>query len=79
MKQNQFIDKEERAVRTVERPNGMSIVADLGAATEGVVDVVGNTAIVVTDGEEFEIELVGEPERAFIKNGVLTIDLEDEA
>lgn len=79
MKQNQFIDEEERAVRTVDRPNGTSIVADLGAATEGVVDVVGDTAIVVTDDDQFEIELVGEPERAFMKNGVLTIDLEDEA
>lgn len=50
-----------------------------GDANEAAVDVVEETIIVVLDDEQFELDL---PEQAsdahtFMKNGVLTIELEE--
>lgn len=77
MELQQFIENGERAVRSVRHDDGRAIVADLGPdASDAVVDVVDETAIVVQDGEAFDVELPGAAERAFIRNGVLTIELE---
>ena len=52
------------------------IVADLGHA-EGSVEVVGGTAIVVADGEQFEFDVPANVSRAIMNNGVVTVELED--
>jgi len=77
MELQQFADDEDRVVRTVQNDEERAVVADLGpAAGDAIVDVVDETAIVVTDEEEYDVELPAPAERAFIRNGVLTIELE---
>lgn len=73
----QFIADEDRPVRTVETPEITALVADLGRGIDSAVDVVGDVAIVVADDDQLEIDLPATPTRAFIKNGVLTIELEE--
>jgi len=70
---------DEATSRRYEYDDGSVVFAgDLGAGTDAAVDVVDGTAIVVTDGEQYEFELPDENEaRAFIKNGVLTIEVND--
>ena len=55
----------------------MELAADFGPAADISVDVVGTTVIVVADGETYDVEVDGTPQ-AFIKNGILTIELDDE-
>jgi len=50
------------------------LVADFGPATDATVDVVGETVIVVAGDEQYEIDVEGEAQ-AFIRNGVLTIEV----
>lgn len=52
----------------------VQLVADFGPTESVSVDVVGDTVIVVTDDETFDVELEGNVQ-AFIRNGVLTIEL----
>ncbi|ADJ14861.1 Hsp20/alpha crystallin family protein [Halalkalicoccus jeotgali] len=71
----------EAFVRRYEYDDESVIAVDLGSkAGESTVDVVGDTAIVITetsDGEhQEEFDLPGEEARAFIRNGVLTIEVE---
>jgi hypothetical protein len=61
-------------VRRYEYDDGALVVADFGDASPAAVDVVGDTAIVVVDGEEFDIELADDAQ-VFMKNGVLTIEV----
>jgi hypothetical protein len=51
------------------------LAADLGPERDAAVDVVDGTAIVVVDGEQYDLELDGDA-RAFIRNGVLTIEVD---
>ena len=67
-------------VRTVQDGSASAIVVDLVDHGESVsVDVVDGTAIVVMDDDQYEIELPADATDAhtFIRNGVLTIELED--
>ena len=54
------------------------LVADFGPAGEATVDVVDDTVIVVTPDDQFDVAVDGVA-RAFMKNGVLTITVEDTA
>ena len=49
--------------------------ADLGAGVEGSVDVVDGTVIVVRGGEQYEFEVPMGRAQAFIKNGVVTVEV----
>jgi hypothetical protein len=60
--------------RRYEHGDSVTLVADLGDAGSGSVDVVGDTAIVVVDNEQFEFEIEREA-KALINNGVLTIEV----
>ena len=52
------------------------LVADVGSdAADGTVDIVDGTAIVVVGDEQYELEIEGDT-RAFIKNGVLTVEVD---
>ena len=52
-------------------------VGDLGFAADATLDVVGDTAIVVAGDEQYEFELPTDDAQAFMKNGVLTIEVSD--
>lgn len=69
----QLVD--EAFVRRFEYEDATVLAADVGAA-EATVDVVDDTVIVVADGDQYEHELpADEDARAFINNGVLTVEL----
>jgi hypothetical protein len=51
-------------------------VADLGPGRDGSVDVVGETAIVVVDDEQYEFELPAGEARGSIVNGVVTVEVD---
>lgn len=49
---------------------------DFGAGVDGTIDVVGETAIVVANGEQYEFEIPGDAQ-VFMSNGVLTIEVRE--
>lgn len=64
-------------VRQFEYDDSLVLAADVGFGDTSV-DVVGDTVIVVTGDEQRELELPegsGSAAQAFIKNGVLTIEV----
>lgn len=73
--QDQF-EQQGIDVRHRETEAGTMVVADLGPATQSTVDVVGETAIIVTGEEQYEIEVPADAQ-AFITNGVLTIEVNE--
>ena len=66
-------------LRRYEYEDGWVVAADLGAGAENAsVDTVGDTAIVVIEGDgepiESEFELPGAADSVVIENGVITIE-----
>ena len=78
MNLNQFARDSSRFVRQYDYGDVRVVAADLGR-DDGSVDVVGDTAIVAfDDGDQIDISLPeGEEVVAFIRNGVLTIEVRD--
>jgi HSP20 family molecular chaperone IbpA len=70
---------EQRGVEVVRREYGdhRELVADFGPNEDITVDVVGDTVIVVAAEETHDLEVDGSAQ-AFIKNGVLTIEVTEE-
>ena len=66
---------DEVAVRRYEYDDGAVLAADFGPAGEAAVDVLGDTVIVVIDGEQHELDVEGDA-NAFISNGVLTVEVD---
>ena len=66
--------------RRYEYDDSMGFVGDLGAGADVSVDIVGDTAIVVREtpegSDEREIELPDGEAKAFMKNGVVTVEVE---
>ena len=58
-----------------EYEDGVTLAADIGPARDADVDVLDDTVIVVVDGEQYDLSVDGDAE-AFIKNGVLTIEVD---
>jgi len=54
----------------------VEVVADFGPGTEASIDVVDGTVIVVVDDEQHELTVDGDAQ-AFIKNGVVTIEVNE--
>ncbi|MGQ3413335.1 Hsp20/alpha crystallin family protein [Natrinema versiforme] len=77
----QFTREEGQVARRYEYEDGTVMAVDFGTEeTDASVDVVDGTVIVVLADDQYEIEL---PENAddahtFMKNGVLTVELEEE-
>lgn len=72
----------DQLARKYEYDDGSVIAIDLGTTVpEPSVDVVDGTVIIVSDDEQYEFDLPVEQTDAntFMKNGVLTIELEDNA
>ena len=74
MNERQQFD-DEVAVRRYEYDDGAVLAADFGPAGEAAVDVLGDTVIVVIDGEQHELDVEGDA-NAFISNGVLTVEVD---
>jgi len=64
----------DAAIRRFDYEDATTFAADIGE--DGSVDVVGDTAIVVTDDGQYDVSLpdTGDPV-AFINNGILTIEV----
>lgn len=60
-------------VRRVEHDDAVAVVADFGPG-DASVDVLDEMVIVVTGDEQYELDFE-EDARAFIRNGVLTIEV----
>ncbi|ADB62630.1 hypothetical protein Htur_3768 [Haloterrigena turkmenica DSM 5511] len=68
------VERDDAVIRTFEYDDGSVIAVDFGnAAADLEMDVLGSTAIIVADGEQFEFELPPEASDVSAKNGVLTI------
>lgn len=77
---NQLSRRDDTLVREYEDGDEPRIVADLGTGVEVSVEVVDDTAIIVfDDGEQMDLDLPESGAQAFIKNGILTIELEGQA
>ena len=80
MNVEQFSERDGRHARRFEYDDGTEIVADLGVGVDGTVEVLDDAVFVVTeDDEQLELDVPETGAQAFIKNGVLTIELEAEA
>lgn len=78
MNLNQFIREGDGFVREYDYGDARVVAADLGQR-DATVDVVDDTAIVAfEDGEQIDLRVPdGEKVNAFIRNGVLTIEVND--
>ena len=61
-------------LRRYEYDDELVLAADLGPGRDASVDVLDDAVIVVVDDEQYDLELAGDA-RAFIPNGVLTIEV----
>jgi hypothetical protein len=75
MKPIQQLEAENIDVSRFEYEDSVVLAADFGYVDSSSVDVVDDTVIVVADGEQYDIDLDGDA-RAFMKNGVLTIEVD---
>jgi hypothetical protein len=76
MNVQQFTNHEDRFARRYVYDDTVVVAADLDV-TDADVDVLGDTVIVArTDGEQLELSMPATPTRAFMRNGVLTIEME---
>jgi len=66
------------SVRRFEYDDGVVLAADVGADDDATVDVVDDTLILVAGDEQYEQPLPESDARAFMNNGVLTIELSGE-
>lgn len=75
MRIQEQLSEQDVEMRRIEYDDHIEFVADLGDGGASV-DVVDDTVIVASEREEFDLELpgAGDPQ-AFMKNGVLTIEV----
>lgn len=69
-------ERDDPVVRRYEYDERVVLAADLGYTGDGSVDVVDGTAIVVVGDEQHEFDLPDGDARASIRNGVVTIEVE---
>ncbi|NHN41043.1 Hsp20/alpha crystallin family protein [Halorubellus sp. JP-L1] len=75
----QFTENDARFARRYDYDDAVVVAADLDL-TDGSVDVLEDTVIVVgPEDEQVELAVPSTPTRAFIRNGVLTIEMEANA
>jgi len=70
----QQFEEEGIDARRFEYEDGLVLAADFGRASDAAVDVADGTVIVVAGNDHYEFEVDGDA-RAFINNGVLTIEV----
>jgi|AntRauTorcE11898_2_1112593.scaffolds.fasta_scaffold00030_72 hypothetical protein len=77
MNLQKFADSDERFARRYVYDDAIVVAADL-EFTDADVDVVDDTVIVVgPEDEQFELDVSATPTQVFMRNGVLTIEMED--
>lgn len=70
---------DDMPLRRFEYDDSVVFAADVGPAEDASVDVVDETVIVVASGQQYEQQIPETKEaRAFINNGILTIELSAE-
>lgn len=74
MMHQQAVD-DDVALRRYEYDDTVVFAGDLGPDGEGSVDVVEDTAIVVTADEQYDLTLPEGDSQVFIHNGVLTVEV----
>jgi hypothetical protein len=72
----QQFDRTDAIARRYQYGDRTVLVVDVGAGVEGSVDVVDGTAIVVVGDDQYELALPEGTASAFMKNGVVTIEVE---
>lgn len=76
MNEQQRFTEQEGAVAQYDYGDEIVLVADIGPETDGSVDVVDGTAMIVANGDQYEFDIPEGDAQAFIKNGVVTIEVE---
>lgn len=76
MNEQQRFTEQEGAVAQYEYDDEIVLVADIGPGTDGSVDVVDRTAVIVVNEKQYEFDIPEGDAQAFIKNGVVTIEVE---
>lgn len=71
---SQQFEEQDVEVSRFDYEDSTQLVADFGPTGQSSVDIVGDTVIVVVDGQHYEVE-TGRDAQAFISNGVLTIEV----
>ena len=74
MNLQQQLRNEGIPLRRFEHDDGIEFVADLGPGVDANVDVVDDTVIVVTDEDQYDLDVDGDAQ-AFMQHGVLTIEV----
>lgn len=68
---------DETALRRYEYDDGVVLAADFGPERDASVDVLDDTVIVVVGDQQYDVDVDdGDDPRAFIRNGVLSIEVE---
>lgn len=76
MTDQQRFQEREGVVRQYDYDDVVVFAADVGPVEEASVDVVDGTAMVVVDDRQYEFEIPAGDAQAFIKNGVVTVEVE---
>lgn len=63
-------------VREFDYGDAVVYAADLGVVGDATADVVDDTVVVVAGDEQYDFELPDGEARAFIRNGVLTVEVQ---
>ncbi|WP_018259414.1 DUF7127 family protein [Halomicrobium katesii] len=64
-------------LRRYEYDDAVVLAADIGITGDATVDVVDDTATVVVGDEQYDFDLPSGDARAFIRNGVLTVEMSE--
>jgi hypothetical protein len=70
----QTLNQQGLESRRVEYDSRTEYILDFGPAAEVSVDIVGNTALLVADGEQYDIELETDAQ-VFKNNGIVTFEV----
>lgn len=76
MNGQQRFARDDGFVRRYEYDDQYVLVTDVGPETDASVDVVDGTAILVLDEHQYEFEVPDGEAQAFMKNGVVTVEVE---
>ncbi|ELY55128.1 DUF7127 family protein [Natronolimnohabitans innermongolicus] len=69
------VDRDDVVVRTFDYDDGSVIAVDFGnSAADISMDILGSTAIILADGEQYEFDLPPEASDVTARNGILTIE-----
>lgn len=78
MNEQNLLDERDVFVRRYEYDTSIVYAVDLGRGTAASVDVIDNTAMIIPENsqEQYEIDVPAGTVEAFIKNGIVTIEIE---